>query len=236
MSLVTRVEGVLGELALVRRVDGVLQLRVGGVLVMESDDDASEVLLAERGLPPLAGGRLRVLVGGLGLGSTAARLLQDARLHELVVVEVEPALVRWSREGLLPVAARVLADRRTHVVVGDVRRELARRSQERPGVLDAVLLDVDNGPDQLVAAANADLYREGALADAAACVRTGGRVVVWSATRAPALEDALERAVGPVVVEEVRPAGRGTEVTYVLLAAERRRAHESPRSPPGAAP
>ncbi|MEJ5946256.1 hypothetical protein WDZ17_13235, partial [Pseudokineococcus basanitobsidens] len=179
-DLVTRVAGVLGELALVRRDDGVLQLRVGGVLVMESDDDASEALLAVRGLPP-GRGPLHVLVGGLGLGGTAARVLEDRRVHELVVVEVEPQLVGWAREGLLPVAARVLEDPRTRVVVGDVRHELARRARARPAALDAVLLDVDNGPDQLVTASNAALYREEALADAAACVRPGGRVVVWSA-------------------------------------------------------
>lgn len=235
--IVASAEGVLGEVALRRRHDGVLQLWCAGVLVMESDDDASERALADQALAragsrdaegaPLLGGR--VLVGGLGLGRTCAHLLAGGAGH-VVVVEVEPALVAWVRRGLVPGAEGLLEDPRTEVVVGDVRAELAARARTSPASLDAVLLDVDNGPDHLVHPGNARLYGTAALADTARCVRPGGVVVVWSSTRSRPLLDALTSAVGRTEVVAVPLVRAGVPVEYLLHAARRPTRHDEAMS------
>jgi spermidine synthase len=89
------------------------------------------------------------------------------------------------RDGTIPGGPALLADSRVNVVVADVAVALA---EARPATYDLVLLDVDNGPDNLVHAGNASLYERPALESARGALRPGGAVVVWSAAEAPGLE------------------------------------------------
>ena len=143
-----------------RRPDGggstVLELRANGTFVMDTAEHASERALADAALDAVADPR-RVLVGGLGLGFTLDRVLGDSRVEHVDVVEIEPALVDWMRDGTIPHGRRLLADSRARVVVADIARAVAEAGD---ATYDVVLLDVDNGPDQLVHDANArDLRR-----------------------------------------------------------------------------
>jgi hypothetical protein len=88
----------------------------------------------------------------MGLGVTLAALLTDVRVDRVDVVEIEPLLVRWLRSGLVPAVDAVLADPRVHVTVADISDVLR---DVVINIYDGVLLDVDNGPDFLVRAANA---------------------------------------------------------------------------------
>lgn len=229
-EVIARAEGVLGELVLRQRTglagEAVVELWSGGVHLMDTEDATTERLLAQlvlRRLPRrgrgAADGDLQVLVGGLGLGYTASALLADPRVGECVVVEIEPALTAWLRDGLVPPARGLLDDARLRVVHGDVRDVLATWPAAE---LDAVLLDVDNGPDFLTHPANAALYRPPALAAASTTIRPGGVLAIWSAERSGALRAAMTDAVGPTEEVPCVVHRHGRDLEYVLYLARRR--------------
>ncbi|HMG31576.1 MAG TPA: hypothetical protein VK585_15805 [Jiangellaceae bacterium] len=218
-----RAEGVSGELTLRRRdgteagLDAVFELIVNGVFLMDTAETSTERMLAEQVLERLAAPR-RILVGGLGLGVTLGRLLTDVRVDRVDVVEVEALLVEWLRAGLVPGADAVLADPRVHVTVADVRDVLRHAVA---GTYDGVVLDVDNGPDFLVRAANAAVYRPASVRDVTTALAPGGVVAVWSAAPSAALETTLAEVVGRCQ-EVVRTVERnGRSVTYHIYLARR---------------
>ena len=215
MAVLARADGVLGEVVL-RDFDAdgpgggapeARELLVNGVLLMDTEDASTERPLAAEALDQLPRRPLHLLVGGLGLGFTAAQALADPRTEALHVVEIEPVLLDWARQGLLPSVAPVLADPRTTVTVDDVAAVVRGLPGES---LDAVLLDVDNGPDFLVSPRNAALYGEGFLAAALRRLRPGGVLSVWSADRSDALAGALDAALAAV------GGGRSTHVEVVV--------------------
>ena len=181
-----------GNLVLRRREDGSLELRANGVFVMDTVETSTERELAVRALA-LHPAPARVLVGGLGLGFTLRAVLADPRVEHVTVVEIETALVAWTRAGLVP-GGEALSDPRTRVEVADVAHVLAGSCS----AYDLILLDVDNGPGYLVHDANAGLYRAPALEDARRATRPGGIVVVWSAAASSELEMTMAGVFGGV--------------------------------------
>lgn len=180
-----------GEFVLRRRDDGALELRVNGVVVMDTAQTSTESALAHAALDLER--PHRVLVGGLGLGFTTAELLRDPRVRSVVVAEIEPAVLAWMTDGTVPGGVQVMSDDRVRVQLADVRDVV---TDQAPGSMDAILLDVDNGPDFLVLDANAGLYREAFVRTCLARLRPGGVVVIWSSTQSPDLESALAHAAG----------------------------------------
>jgi spermidine synthase len=196
-EVVARAESERGEVVVGRRrhdrgeQHAVLELRVNGVFVMDTAETGTERLLARAALDRVPDPR-RVLVGGLGLGYTVRELLDDARVQHVTVAELEPAVVGWMRDGVLP-GADLLAHPRVEVVTADVRRVV----RDRPArSYDVLLLDVDNGPDFLVHQANAGVYAAGFLRECRRLLRARGALAVWSSTYAPALEAGLREAFG----------------------------------------
>jgi spermidine synthase len=166
-----------------------LELRVNGVFVMDNVETASEMALASRALA-LVDRPEQVFVGGLGLGYTMHSVLGDSRVSACTVVEVEPALVEWMRDGTIAHGPHFLADERLSVVVADVSLALAEAGAAS---YDVVVLDVDNGPGYLVNDSNAALYDAPFLASARRVLRPGGALVVWSASQAPGLLASLQQ-------------------------------------------
>jgi spermidine synthase len=195
----------------------VLELRANGIFVMDSAEHASEKALADAALDAVTDPR-RVLVGGLGLGFTLDRVLGDRRVEHVDVVEIEPALVKWMRDGTIPHGRRLLADRRARVIVGDVVRAVAEAG---PSTYDVVLLDVDNGPDQLVHTTNAALYDEPFLRSVHERLEPGGALVVWSAARASRLVDTLRRVFDEVEEHDHAVRLQDRDEHYWLYAARR---------------
>lgn len=217
---IARARDAHGELTLALRGD-VLELVVDGVFAMDSAQTSTERELARvaldllTGTDPVTGGRggLQVLVGGLGLGCTARTLLDSPAVGAVEVVELHPALVDWAHQGLLPELAD--ADPRLTLTVGDVLDVVPRRAG-----LDAVLLDVDNGPDFLVHTGNAAVYGSPFLAAACAALAPGGVLAVWSADRSPALRRTLEAVAGgcsEVLLEVTRAARTFTYALYLAV-------------------
>ncbi|HEY0905144.1 MAG TPA: hypothetical protein VGE14_14750 [Marmoricola sp.] len=194
---IARAESPRGEVVLRERRDAnaptVLELRVNGVFVMDTLETATERALAQHALE-LADAPARVLVGGLGLGFTMHEVLADPHVEMCTVVEIEPAVVAWMRDGTIAHGPKLLADERVSVVVADVAVALA---EAREAAYDLVLLDVDNGPDYLVHDANDALYKQPFLE--AAHRATAQVLAIWSAAEAPQLGAAMEAVFGNAV-------------------------------------
>jgi spermidine synthase len=214
-----RGDGVLGELALRRRVDlnghAVVELIVNGTFLMDTAQTATESLLADAVLDRHAAPR-RVLLGGLGLGVTGMTLLADVRVERLVIVEIEPLLVEWLQSGVVQGAQLVVEDPRVEMRTADVI-DVLRCASDRS--FEAVILDVDNGPGFLAHPQNAAIYGRVALADAARLLTPGGLLAVWSGDPSPRLVETLTEVVGPCeeVMQTVIRDER--EITYHIYLA-----------------
>ncbi|MCE9666091.1 hypothetical protein LY622_21920 [Halomonas sp. M5N1S17] len=188
------------ELRLLQRNDE-FSIRIAGSPgeLMNTRLHGSEDALAELACQRIADrGDIRVLIGGLGMGFTLAaalRSLPDSA--EVVVAELVPGVVDWNRGALGAAAGYPLNDPRTVVSLGDVG-ELLRRE---PGGFDAIMLDVDNGPEGLTRKENDWLYSPQGLAAAQEALRPDGVLAIWSAGQDPAFTERLRR-VG-LLVEEV---------------------------------
>lgn len=134
---------------------------------------------------------MSVLVGGLGLGYTAAAVLQSERVQRVEVIELLPAVVGFLRDGLVPLSADLLSDSRFGVREGDVYATLREQSDER---WDLVLIDVDHAPDDHLGAGNESFYTESGLVQAKQHLAPGGILAVWSYAENSPFADAL-RAV-----------------------------------------
>ncbi len=158
----------------------------------------------------------RLLVGGLGMGFTqAAALAATGADAEVVVAELVPEVVAWHREWIGEPAGHPLSDPRSKVFVGDVA-ELLRTE---PGGFNAILLDVDNGPQAVIRRENDWLYSLEGLAVAHAALRDGGVLAVWSAGPDAQFNRRLSRAGFKSELVIVRPhrAGKGAR-HYIWLA------------------
>ncbi len=225
-----------GEVILRRREsDGALELRVNGAFVMDTLETSTERLLARLALHAAAtvqvpttgeddvtpdgapvNHRLTVLVAGLGLGFTLGQVLADERVERVIVVEIEPSLVRWHYEGLVP--GSCLDDERVRVVVGDVR-DVVGQAAGPP--VDVLILDVDNGPDFLVYPGNAAIYASRFLETCRRALSGRGVLAVWSADSSPGLRQVISGVFGRCEERAVPVRLGRRDTTYHLLLAAR---------------
>ncbi|WP_435208396.1 spermidine synthase [Micromonospora sp. bgisy143] len=179
----------IGAISLRRRRDPALQVEVYEVklddeYLMSSLFPVAEIELARLGLAELTGDTLDVVVGGLGLGYTACTALADPRVRTLLVVEAIEDVIDWHRRGLLPFAAGLAEDPRTRFVRADFFAAVAGDEgfdAEVPGRrFDAVLLDVDHSPRNVLHPSHAPFYTPDGLRRLAALLRPEGVFALWS--------------------------------------------------------
>lgn len=165
------------ELRLYRRGQE-FSIRVNSRELMNSRLHGSEDALAELACAKLAGTPSpRLLIGGLGMGYTlAAALKQLPSKAQVVVAELVPAVVAWNRDLLGALAGHPLRDRR--VVIREL--DVAQLLQAGKQAYDAILLDVDNGPEALGLLDNDWLYTMVGLEAAFATLRPNGVLAIWS--------------------------------------------------------
>ncbi len=194
--------------------DGVYTIRIDGLELMSSRAHGSEEELARLACSTIRP-RPLVLIGGLGMGFTVRAALShlpaDARV---VVCEVFLAVMAWNRGPLADVAGRPLEDARVHPVIMDVAHLIegsAYRGRGRTtgGSFDAILLDVDNGPEPLTLATNRRLYGRRGVERLRDALAAGGVLALWSASHDEEFERRL-LATGLEVSRHERPARPGT--------------------------
>jgi spermidine synthase len=182
------------------------EIEVDGQSLMSTRAPGSEEALGMMAARELAGNhRPRVLIGGLGLGFTLdAALAALPPGAQVVVVEFFAAIVDWNTKFDFQTTTGQLDDSRVSVVVSDVVDYLRRVKQP----FDAILLDVDNGPDAWCLESNRRIYDGAGLLRIQKALNPGGLLAVWSSDPSPAFEKALALAGFAVRSETVRSRGR----------------------------
>jgi len=188
-------------------------IRIEGIELMNSREHGSEEALARLAANALSTPSApSILVGGLGMGFTLrASLAAFGSGARIEVAEISPDVVEWNRGPLGPLAGHPLRDRQVRVLVEDVTKILAERAQsaitpERR--FDAILLDIDNGPEGISRAENDALYDRAGIASTRAALRAGGVIGYWSASPDADFEKRLTR-VGLAVERHRVPADDG---------------------------
>ena len=152
-------------------------------------------------------------MGGLGLGFTVRELLDDPHIVTVTVAEIEPQVVEWMRDGTIA-ADDLLSDPRLAIEIGDVRDIVAAAADHG---IDAIVLDVDNGPDFLVDAANSAIYEAPFLEICARKLTDGGQLCIWSQADSPALRRALAAQFERVGAEAMPVRLQGRDEAYWIL-------------------
>lgn len=154
-------------------------IRIAGTELMNSRVHGSEDELARLTCQRIGNKPgLNILIGGLGMGFTLAAALEHTGAGARITVsELIPAVIQWNREFLGHLAKNPLDDPRVDVKPEDV----AKTIRDRTSFWDAVLLDVDNGPEALTHKGNCQLYNRSGLKASFAALRPGGILSIWSA-------------------------------------------------------
>jgi len=178
----------LGDLSLRRRLipslenREVFEVKLGEEFLMSSLFHAAEDALAVLALDELkSSGGLDVVVGGLGLGYTAAAALAHPSLRSLIVVEFLEPVIGWHRRGIVPLGSKVADDPRCELLHGDffalARSEAGFQASRR---FHAVLLDIDHTPDFVLHERHAAFYTPEGLQALARHIHPGGIFALWS--------------------------------------------------------
>jgi spermidine synthase len=224
----------IGEVSLRRRRDprtgdDVYEVKLGDEFLMSSMFTVAEIEVARLALARLDGDGFDVVVGGLGLGYTAQAVLDDPRVRELVVIDLLEPVIDWHRSGLLPLGAAVSSEPRCRLVAGDffAMSAAAGLDPDAPGRrFDAVVVDIDHSPADLLDDANAPFYGPSGIRRLAASIRPGGVFSLWSndppdATYLAALAEAFVDVDAQVVSFANPLQGRpATNTVYLATARE----------------
>jgi len=153
------------------------EVRIDDSPLMASHGQLGEVVMAELARARWSGaGQLVVLVGGLGAGHTLRAALDLEGVKQVVVVEIGRKVVEWNRRYFAAVNGGAVDDPRVAIDIADLRAHLDGCHHR----YDLMLLDVDNGPGWLAAAANAELYEPAGLRACADALRPKGVLAIWT--------------------------------------------------------
>lgn len=152
---------------------------IDGALLMSDVSPLSERLLATNAIAAHQGtGDLRILIGGLGLGHTAAAALESPRASEVRVVDALDFVIGWVKRGMIPLSESLNSDDRLALVLGDVYGDVLGPASE---TWDVILIDVDHSPELPLDPATLVFYTNEGQARVRKHLAPGGIVAVWSA-------------------------------------------------------
>jgi len=207
--------------------DGRLELRqrgardflitLGGLVLMNSVANRSEIVLGQRGCSHLHGRvAARVLIGGLGMGCTLRAVLDTLPVAaEVVVAELNPVVLDWCRGPLAGLTGSAVHDHRVHVAIADVAELVRSAAAGSPGKFDAIIFDLYRGPHFHSDAQHDPLYGSLAIARVRLALKPGGVFAVWGENYDAGFVRRLE--AGGFAVTTERP-GRGGLRHVVFLA------------------
>jgi len=210
-----KIPGQKGEVILLKR-GAEFSIRTAGTELMNSRVHGSEDALAELTccrIKQKSG--LRILIGGLGMGFTLAAALEQSKPNTRIIVsELIPAVVKWNREHLGHLAGLPLSDPRVSVKEEDV----AKIIRTEKSAWDAIILDVDNGPEGLTRKANDRLYTGSGLKTSFFALCPGGILAVWSSRTDEAFTRRLTQCgfATEAITVRARKSGKGSRHTIWL--------------------
>jgi spermidine synthase len=162
----------------------IFEIKLGDEYLMSSQFTAAEIELARLGLAALTRTDLDVVVGGLGLGYTARAVLENSAVRSLIVVDALAEVIEWHEQGLLPLGKQLTGDPRCRLVNADffaMSHSSEGFDASTPGrSFDAVLVDIDHSPTNLLHPRHAALYQPEGLQRLAAHLKPGGVFALWS--------------------------------------------------------
>ncbi len=180
------------------------EIKLGDEFLMSSAFTVAEIALARLGLAALERTELDVVVGGLGLGYTAQAVLENSGVRSLIVVDALAEVIEWHQQGLLPLGKQLTGDPRCRFVNGDffaMSHSPVGFDPRTPGRrFDAVLVDIDHSPRNLLHPRHAALYEPEGLATLAEHLKPGGVFALWS-NDPP--EDAFQRVLAGAFASSV---------------------------------
>jgi spermidine synthase len=206
-----------GALRLKQR-GGEYSIMLGDNELMNSRLSGSEEALASLACAKIAGcAAPRLLIGGLGMGFTLrAALACLGPQARITVAELVGQVIAWAQGPMAEIFRGCLADPRVRLVQADVAREIAGRQ-----AWDAILLDVDNGPDGLTQLKNEGLYRPEGLRQAREALKPGGVLAVWSAADNARFSQRLKTSGFTVEVAQVRASHNKKGARHTIWLAAR---------------
>lgn len=208
-----------GETLRLKRRGAEFSIMLGANELMNSRLFGSEEALATLALEKLAGrSNPRLLIGGLGMGFTlrAALAASDLGAH-ITVAELVPAVVAWARGPMAEFHAGTLDDPRVTIFDGDVGAAIRGANAG----YDAILLDVDNGPDGLSRPGNDSLYGAKGLAESKRALSPGGVLTVWASHPDPGFTQRLKQAGFATEEKPVRARGKSGAKHMIWLGQKR---------------
>ena len=181
----------LGDISLRRRSEPRLagkilyEVKLGDEFLMSSLFTQAEVKLAEIGLGYLHRENLDIVVGGLGLGYTAAAVLKDTRVSTLEVIEVMAPVIEWHQKCLVPLGKKLVSDSRCSLVQADFFKLAATadcgfNQADSTRLAHAILLDIDHSPSHWLNELNSSFYCQQGLMTLASKLHPGGIFGLWS--------------------------------------------------------
>lgn len=212
----SRARTAAGDELLLRHRGGIFEIRCNGCDLMSNRAHRSEEELARLALRELSAEAPRLLIGGLGMGFTLRAALdaapKDARV---TVAELLPEIVAWNRGPLAPLAGHPLDDVRVEVREADVAEVL----EAGEGAYDAILLDIDNGPEAVLCDINSALFSARGLRKMRRALASSGVLAVWSADPSPVFEERLEETRFSFRSMEVAARGAEGDPAHVVYVA-----------------
>ena len=144
---------------------------------------------------------IRVLVGGLGLGYTAAEALCSSNVATVEVVEFLPQVIDWMKNGLVPLSNQLISEPRFEITQGDI---YARLTSDQPAQLfDLIAIDVDHSPEDVLGEESCGFYTVAGLTRAKAHLNPGGVIGIWSYDSHTPLLDSMKEVFTDVTVEQI---------------------------------
>ena len=207
-----------GILALVEH-DGSYSISLEGKELMHSRANSSELLLGSLGVARL-GNEIagRILIGGLGLGFTLKGALESVGSETTIeVAEMIPEVIEWNRTHLKQLNGSLLDDPQVEIQTVDVTHLIREAA---PNTYDAILLDVDNGPNAMVCETNSHLYSKNGIRSICRALKNEGRLAIWSAGPAQGFGKRLGRAGLQVEVVRAKAHAGAKSPSHLLYMAD----------------
>jgi len=163
----------------------IYEIKLGDDFLMTSLFHEAEVQLAKLALATVKKDDINVVVGGLGLGYTAVAALEDARVRSMLVVEYLKEIIDWHKNGLVPLGEKLIKDHRCSLLHGDFFAMSGDAIkgfglESPPQKYDAILLDIDHTPTNVLHPTNTRFYSEMGLSELATHLSSGGVFGMWA--------------------------------------------------------